>query len=193
MNATRTSKHEEYFDYLNRRSALGKLYRRHILYPQLMSMLQGRCLDVGCGLGDMLSFRGDTVGVDVNAHTVAYCQRLGLDARVMQPDELPLGDGEFDSALLDNVIEHLLDPQALLREVRRILRKGGTLLVGVPGIKGWASDADHKVHYDEQSLKRCVESAGYQAVRTIHMPLWQSEFLSRRMRQYCIYTMFRST
>jgi SAM-dependent methyltransferase len=186
------NKHEEYFHYLNRRSTLGRLYRRHVLYPRLTGMLEGRCLDVGCGLGDMLSFHDGTVGVDVNAHTVAYCQNLGLDARVMEPDKLPLGDGEFDSALLDNVLEHLLDPQPLLQEIRRVLRKGGPLLVGVPGIKGWASDADHKVFYDEGALRQRVESAGFESVRTIHMPLWRSEFLSRRLRQYCVYSMFRS-
>jgi SAM-dependent methyltransferase len=192
MNTNKNNAYAEYFQYLNRRSTLGKLYRRHVLYPRLTTLLEGRCIDIGCGIGDMMSFRRGTVGVDINPHTVAYCQRLGLDARLMQPNLLPVGDCEFDSALLDNVIEHLPDPRELLQEISRVLHKGGILLVGVPGIKGWAADPDHKIYYDEQNLKRCVESAGYQSVGITYMPLWQSGFLSRRMTQYCIYIKFRS-
>jgi SAM-dependent methyltransferase len=183
--------HEDYFRYLTRTSLKGRLYHRYLLYPKLDRMLRGRCLDVGCGLGGMLAFRRNTVGVDVNPHTVADCRRRGLDARVMEPDRLPLRDAEFDSVLLDNVLEHLEQPAPLLGEIRRVLRPGGILVAGVPGQRGWTRDPDHKVFYDEDSLEACVEAAGFVRTRTAFAPLWRSRFLSRKVLQYCVFMQFR--
>lgn len=183
--------HDEYFAYLQRRSAIGALYRRHWLYPRLTRRLRGRCLDVGCGIGDMLTFRvGDTVGVDVNPRTVAYCRSRGAAAFTMEPDRLPFAAGVFDSALLDNVLEHIAQPMPLLAEVRRVIKPGGQVLIGVPGRCGWASDPDHKVFYGEGELKACVEPLGFHLREVFHTPLWRSAWLDRNIRQYCVYGLF---
>jgi SAM-dependent methyltransferase len=178
---------EEYSRYLLKRSALGKLYREHWLYPRLCRSMKGRTLDIGCGIGDMLAFRADTVGVDINEHNVGHCKQRGLDARVMQVDKLPFGAAAFDSVLLDNVLEHISDPSPLLAEVRRVLRADGRVVVGVPGRYGQSWDSDHKVFYDESRLQSLAEQHGFRVVRFIHMPLWKSGLLSRRLRQYCVY------
>ena len=182
--------HDEYFNYLSRRSRLGAVYRARWLYPRLARRLRGRTLDIGCGIGDMLVYRADTVGVDINPRTVAYCHSRGAAAHVMQPDQLPFGEGEFDSALLDNVLEHLSLPGPLLSEVRRVLRASGQLLIGVPGRCGWASDPDHKVFYGEGELKACVEPLGFHLREVFHTPLWRSPWLDRNIRQYCVYGLF---
>lgn len=187
------SEHIDYFEYLQTRSRLGAFYRRHVLYPRICKRLKGRALDVGCGIGDMLVFRADTQGVDVNPHTVAYCRERGLNALHMEVDRLPQESGSFDSALLDNVLEHLASPHALLREIHRVLRTSGVLVVGVPGRKGWDSDADHKVFYDENSLTTTVSAVGFSRIETFHAPFIRSARLSRTLRQYCIYEMFVRT
>ena len=185
-----TIEHSEYFRYLRTRSVLGGLYRRHVLYPRICKRLDGRTIDVGCGIGDMLTYRNQTYGVDVNPHTVAYCRSIGLEAVHMEMDRLPHGSDSFDSALLDNVLEHLVDPQPLLLEIHRVLRFGGRLVVGVPGRKGWESDDDHKVYYDELALRETVCAAGFEAGETFYAPLWRSEVLSKSLRQYCVYQVF---
>ena len=183
---------EAYGEYLMRRSRLGGVYRRQFLYPRICDRLRGLTLDVGCGIGDFLRFRPGTVGVDVNPHTVAYCQSRGLEARLMEPDVLPFGDASFDSALMDNVLEHIAAPGALLRELRRVLRPGGLLLIGVPGVLGWACDSDHKVHYDERSLDATLRAGDFSPVGTFYAPLWRSAWLSRHLRQYCVFGLFRN-
>lgn len=182
--------HDQYFNYLRGRTRLGVVYRKFVLYPRVVRRLKGRLLDVGCGIGDMLSFRHDSVGVDVNERTVAYCVSQGLDARTMEPDVLPFAAGEFDSVLLDNVLEHIEAPAPLLRECWRVLRPGGRLLLGVPGVCGWNSDPDHKVRYDDRTLVAVGEGNGFRHIETFCTPLWRSEWLDRRVRQYCIYAAF---
>jgi SAM-dependent methyltransferase len=178
---------QDYSTYLRSRSSLGKLYRERWLYPRLCRLLKGATLDVGCGIGDMLAFRPEAVGVDINEHNVSYCRQHGLDAHLMPIDELPFAEATFDSVLLDNVLEHIADPSPLLKEIRRVLRKGGHVVIGVPGLRGQAADLDHKVFYDEESLRRLASRHGFKVEQFMYVPLWRSMFLSRRLRQYCVF------
>lgn len=181
---------EEYFDYLQSRSRLGVIYRNLWLYPRLSSRLNGRTLDLGCGIGDMLTYRDKTVGVDINPHTVAFCKARGSEAYLMHPNKLPFDSKEFSSVLMDNVLEHLAEPVPLLTEVRRVLLAKGRLLIGVPGLKGWHSDPDHKILYDESDLVALVKPLGFCHIETFYTPLFYSDWLNRNMRQYCIYACF---
>jgi SAM-dependent methyltransferase len=179
-----------YHQYLLKRSRLGSIYRKWWLYPVLSRQLPGRVLDIGCGIGDFLKHRGaNTVGVDVNPHNVASCVRDGLDAHVITGGKYPFGDAVFDSAITDNVLEHLPEPNPLLDEARRVLKPGGTLLVGVPGRRGYASDPDHKRFYDRQTLRQTLESFGFKTKRMISMPLPLS-WLDENVSQYCVYGVF---
>lgn len=180
----------DYFDSLIRRKRVGLWYRNAWLYPRICRHLRGRVLDVGCGIGDMVSYRSQTVGVDVNPKAVAYCQRRGLTVQRMDPDLLPFRDGEFDGAVLDNVLEHLEEPGSLLSEIYRVLRSGAGFVVGVPGESGFASDPDHKRHYSETALIHRLRSAGFDPVRVFHQPL-RSRLLDRYFRYYAIYGVFR--
>ena len=183
-----SNQNEIYFAYLKKRSTLGALYRRYLLYPKLNQYLHGRTLDVGCGLGDMLLFRNNTVGVDINQLNVQYCTSMGLDVYLMERDVLPFPDLSFDSVLLDNVLEHIEKPDDLLREIRRVLKPGGNLMIGVPGILGMQSDLDHKVFYSEETLESLANKMSFKVEHIFYAPLWRSHFLSQIIRQYCIYT-----
>jgi SAM-dependent methyltransferase len=181
--------HDTYFQYLCSRSTLGLFYRRWFLYPRLRFYLTGEVLDVGCGLGDFVASRPGTVGVDINPNTVAYCIQRGLPAHLMTDGRLPFAESRFDGVVLDNVLEHLTEPSSLLREIHRVLKHHGTLLVGVPGECGYASDPDHKVYYDARRLVDELSSAGFVMRKLFYVP-WQSTLLNKLMRQYCLYGVF---
>lgn len=183
------SNYQEYFTYLRGRSFKSRVYRHWWLYPRLARHLSGKVLDVGCGIGDMLRYRPNTVGVDINPHTVTWCRQQGLEAHVMEPDRLPFGDGEFEGVIFDNVLEHIAAPQPLLAEARRVLKPGGRVIAGVPGEKGYRSDSDHKVYYDEPGLVRLMEANGFKRHAILRMPL-PLPGLSGWMRQYCLYGVF---
>ena len=180
-----------YFAYLKTRSWRAQLYRRIFLYPLLNRHISGAALDVGCGLGDMLEFRPNTVGADVNPHAVDYCRSRGFDAHLIEDGRLPFAAESFDTVVLDNVLEHVPSPQPLLDEIHRVLKRDGRVLVGVPGERGYASDSDHKVFYDEPTLTATLAGAGFECDRVFHVPC-RARMLSRVLRQYCVYALFRA-
>lgn len=181
--------YKSYFEYLKRRSPLGLIYRKYWLYPKLDRYLSGNVLDIGCGLGDFLRFRPTTIGVDISPETVNWCVSQGLDARIMQPNLLDFPDNFFNGVVLDNVLEHLEHPESLLAEIKRILVPDGIFLVGVPGIKGYKSDADHKKYYNQNSLISGLKMSGFSCVKLFHMPI-RFPFLDKLISQYCIYGVF---
>ncbi len=98
-------------------------------------------LDVGCGRGyllDLLAARGlrGLHGVDVFADVAS--PRWGYtSADVTQP--LPFGDASFACVVAGEILEHVPDPDALLREIRRVLVPGGTLVLSTPNLASWAN------------------------------------------------------
>ena len=181
---------EQYFNYLKQRSVLGSIYRKYFLYPKLNHYLKGEMLDIGCGIGDMLAYRAHSIGVDVNEFNVEFCKLRGFDVYQMPVNKLPFQGERFDSILLDNVLEHIEDPLPLLIEIKRVMRTNGVLLIGVPGVKGYASDSDHKVFYDESKLTALATKAGFGVKVSLHAPLWKSHLFSTILKQYCIYTLW---
>lgn len=183
------NKNNQYFDYLTKRSKLGWLYRNFFLYPRLSRELIGSTLDIGCGIGDFLAYRKGTVGVDVNPRLVEYCLKRGLNASVMEVNKLPFPDATFSSLILDNVLEHIEEPMPLLKEMWRVMKPNGRLIVGVPGTRGYASDPDHKIFYSENLLCELFIPNGWNIKHIFSMPM-KSAWLDKNMRQYCLYASF---
>jgi ubiquinone/menaquinone biosynthesis C-methylase UbiE len=95
-------------------------------------------LDVGCGEGITLERivkkfpHRNILGIDDSAEKVQICQNFGLPARLGNAYELPFEADSFDCCLLLEVIEHLQDPSRAFREIHRVLRKRGLLLLIFP-------------------------------------------------------------
>jgi SAM-dependent methyltransferase len=93
-----------------------------------------RALDAACGPGivtEALSAAGlRAVGVDLTAEMVAEA-RAGRRGTFVRGDasRLPFGDGVFDVALSRNALHHMEGPAAIVREMARVLRPGGRLVV----------------------------------------------------------------
>ena len=182
--------YKQYFSYLINRSKIAFLYRKFWLYPIILYKLNGKILDVGCGIGDLLSYKKNIIGVDINPCAVSYCKNKGLDARIMKVNKLPFNSKTFDCIVLDNVLEHIRDPLPLLDEISRVIKKHGILIIGVPGIKGYSYDPDHKKYYTKTTLISLMSSQGYINQSIYGMPL-NIDWLSDKIRQYCIYARFK--
>ena len=176
--------------YLRTRSFKGLIYRKYWLFKKLNQQLNGKTLDLGAGLGDFVRHRKNTIGVEINPHNVKWCKSEGLDVKLMEVDKLPFDNQSFDSIIMDNVLEHILNPNKILAEIDRVLIKGGTILVGVPGILGFASDPDHKVFYSKELLVKTFINLGYSEKKLFSMPI-ELDWLDSRMKQYCYYGVFK--
>lgn len=91
--------------------------------------------DLGCGTGEFLPVlarrAGRVIGVDASPAMLEAARRRwpGADLRLGTLEHLPLADGEADACLCSLVLHHLADPGEGLREVARVLRVGGVLVV----------------------------------------------------------------
>lgn len=135
-----------------------------------------RILDVGCGTGAnllMLSNYGDAEGVDVSEDALAFCRERGLEnVKLGSAERLPYDDGTFDLVTALDVVEHLDDDLAGLREMRRVLRPGGRVLLFVPTFMflwGLQDDvSNHRRRYRMPELGRVLEQAGFEIERTTY-------------------------
>lgn len=95
-----------------------------------------RVLDLGCRSGALTRHFLDgnsVVGLDVDAAALEKAAALGIEpvqADVEEP--LPFEDGSFDAVVAGELFEHLRFPDALVAEIRRVLRPGGVLVGSVP-------------------------------------------------------------
>lgn len=99
-----------------------------------------RVLDVGCGFGEALAYhraRGCEVhGVEADRNIARVAARHGFDVHVGLFEPARYGEAAFDYVTMDQVIEHAVDPVAMLAGVRRVLRVGGTAVLSTPNAAG---------------------------------------------------------
>jgi SAM-dependent methyltransferase len=134
-------------------------------------------LDVGCGTGanlEMLSEFGRAGGVDVSAEALSFCQARGLqDVKLGAAEALPYEDNSFDLVTGLDVVEHLDDDLAGLKEMRRVLRRGGRTLLFVPAFMFlWGVQDDisnHRRRYTLKDLRRVVSEAGFEVERATYV------------------------
>lgn len=156
--------------YRGRREVLERVVRRLDLPPH------ARILDAGCGSGrNMVEFarHGAVTGVELSETSVAIARDRGAGEVVAGSVlEMPFADASFDLAASLDVIEHLEDDLAALRELRRVVAPGGALLVTVPAYQWLWSGHDEVNHhfrrYTRRSLQRAGEQAGWRQVRTTY-------------------------
>ena len=136
-------------------------------------------LDVGCGTGanlEMLAEFGDVEGVDVSAEALSFCKARGLEqVKLGAAEALPYDDNSFDLATGLDVVEHLDDDLGGLKEMWRVLRRDGRVLVFVPAFMFlWGVQDDisnHRRRYTMKSLKRVVSEAGFEVERATYVNL----------------------
>ena len=134
-----------------------------------------RILDVGCGTGGnlkLLSQFGNAEGVDISADALAFCRERGLEVKAGAAEDLPYEDATFDLVTALDVVEHLDDDVAGLREMRRVLRPGGRLLIFVPAFMWlWGVQDDishHRRRYRLPELRGALNEAGFEVERTTY-------------------------
>lgn len=94
----------------------------------------GKILDMGCFKGHFCKIMHDrgweTKGVDISREAIEFGKKeFGLDLYCGELKELALASGSFDVATLWGVIEHFKEPRSVIREIARVLKKKGLLVI----------------------------------------------------------------
>lgn len=139
---------------------------------------RGRLLEIGCGQGNFLrqaAARGfDVTGVEYSEFACDRA-RAALEGRgrVLHGEISVLAhEAEaYDVCVLCDVIEHVRSPAAFLREIRRLLRPGGVLLVVTPSLASWSARVlgsrwmefkeEHLIYYAPDTIRRQLTQAGF--------------------------------
>jgi SAM-dependent methyltransferase len=144
-------------------------YPAHIVAPPLIRFVRkyatGRILDLGCATGNYCThLKGlgyDIAGADVQPEYVRIAKSRGVEAYLIE-NGVPLPDGSFDTVLLFEVLEHLTDPVAVLKEARRLARRRVLMTTpnsgGIDALRAQGllfehfADMDHRNFFTEGSL-----------------------------------------
>ncbi|MDT4954117.1 MAG: hypothetical protein QOJ02_2255 [Acidobacteriota bacterium] len=135
-----------------------------------------RILDVGCGTGanlELLGKYGEASGVDVSQDALTFCRARGIEnVRHGEAEKLPFEDGSFDLVTGLDVVEHLDDDVAGLKEMWRVLKPGGRALLFVPAFMFlWGVQDDvshHRRRYTLPGLRKVVREAGFEVERATY-------------------------
>ena len=151
------------------------------ILKELLKMPRGKLLDLGCGNGNMLvrlrNTRFELYGADLSSEMIKEAQcRLGLDASLMVADaeNLPYEDSLFDILLCNASFHHYPNPRKALREMYRVLKPNGALLIG-EGYAAWPlrafinysfrySDSGDFHTYGQKELSTLLSESGFQSV-----------------------------
>ena len=134
-----------------------------------------RILDVGCGTGanlDMLAAFGNAEGVDVSDEALEFCRKKGLSVQKGLAEKLPFDDETFDITTALDVVEHLEDDLAGLRELYRVTKSGGRALIFVPAFMWlWGVQDDvsnHRIRYTRRQIVDRLQKAGFEIERATY-------------------------
>ena len=97
-------------------------------------LLTGRLLDVGCGqmpFRHLLPTGASYTGIDIPAAS-SFGMQQNADIVEFDGTRIPFPDNHFDAVLCTEVLEHAMAPEALIAEMHRVLRPGGSLVMTVP-------------------------------------------------------------
>lgn len=137
----------------------------------------GKFLDIGCATGNMMrkmkALGWDVYGVDLNEKAVKRANESGLtNAKIGFTHQLDFEDNFFDAVYLNQTLEHILDVDATMLEMRRVLKPGGELLIGTPstgsldfklfGKKSSIMDVPrHTYYFNPKNVSRLLQNYGF--------------------------------
>jgi SAM-dependent methyltransferase len=151
---------------------------RRVIVRRLVGKIIGnkpclRILDIGSGVGatlKQLEEMGVAFGVDISPEAIGYCRDRGCRRLCLVEEErLPFGDNSFDLVISMDILEHIDQEYRHLREYRRVLKKGGFLLITVPALSWLWSNHDranrHRRRYSRSGLRNLLVKEGWKIER----------------------------
>ena len=171
-----------YADYKGSQEYLAAEFRHILRDMAIAGATQGKLLEIGCAYGFFLdearaSF--EVCGVELAPEAVSSCRNRGLDV-VRQTDPSFLAErGPFDVAVMLDVIEHLEDPEDILRDLHKHMRPGGILVITTGDFGSIAARAmarrwrlmtppQHLWYFTTDAMAKVLERTGFRVTGITH-------------------------
>jgi len=161
-------------------------HRRFSEIKKLIEPTGGKILDIGCADGTLTKIILDyskanlVIGIDILPSSISFAKKRftgnkKLKFMVADAENLSFEKEEFDAIFCFDSIEHFLKPEKVLREIRRVLKKGGYLLILVhtnsllfraiwffwENTRGWIWKGTHINDFSKNGLRKMIASAGF--------------------------------
>jgi SAM-dependent methyltransferase len=161
--------HRRYEGWFGRHEAA---YLSELLAVRALLPLEGNGVEIGVGTGRFAAPFGIKVGLDPSKEMLAYAVARGISCVQGTAEALPLKGGSFDYALSVTTICFVDDPEAMLTEACRILKPGGSLVIGFidrtsavgePYLAGQAENVFYReaTFYSALEVSRLMRKAGF--------------------------------
>ncbi len=168
-----------------------KMWRARLKTLNNFSRRQGNLLDVGCAEGLFLELAREdgwqVTGTEISSFAVKY-GRGRLDLNILRGELKDIGfpDKTFDAVTMWHVLEHTRNPIIVLREIRRIIKDDGVLIMAIPNLDNtlsqWAyrlvkgkrmhlfdpSDRElHLYHFPLETIRLALEKTGFRVEKIV--------------------------
>ncbi len=145
-----------YNDYYPRKKIEMNSYKNHKKNGKLRGWINGefskavnwvppnsKVLEIGCGLGESLGYLKqigcDAYGVDPEKNLLIAANLFNYNVKIELFDSAYYESEFFDVVIMDQVIEHVINPFECLQKIHRILKKNGTAIISTPNAEGWGT------------------------------------------------------
>ncbi|MDD3150121.1 MAG: class I SAM-dependent methyltransferase [Candidatus Gastranaerophilales bacterium] len=157
----------------------------------LNSLPGGKILDIGCGLGFLLSElsdKFDKYGVEVSKCACNCAENYGkIFNGYLEDADFP--DEEFDVIVMHHVIEHVEKPEEIIKEIYRILKKNGHLLIATPDFDSACArrfgenyrmlhDKTHVSLFTNESMYRFLRDFGF-FIEKVEYPFFETRHFTK--------------
>lgn len=163
--------------------------------PDLFNRMDKTFLDIGCGLGDLLQLaiadQWQINGTEISPEAVLQAN-INIRDRILVGDilSLDLPEESFDLITIYHVIEHLIDPIAVLNKVKKLLKPDGILFIETPNLdslgakirgKKWSHiiPPEHINYYNPESLGNSLKFAGFDEFKVFSNAPYKIESISK--------------
>jgi glycosyltransferase involved in cell wall biosynthesis len=143
-----------------------------------------RILDAGCGSSIIAQSLNNVIAMDIKFEKVRFLRRHSIPVAQASAFSLPFKNESFDCLISSEVIEHVPMDDVLFTEMRRVLRPGGTLIIGTPDyatlgwriiepiygfVMPWGYKDEHITHYTHSSLCEVLKRHGFTVEETSYV------------------------
>lgn len=176
------------------KGGLGVKYWNYRDKVALRHVVGNRIIDIGCGEGITLEKLvkcypdRQITGIDSEPENIDICQKLGLPVQYGTIFNLPFEDDSIDCVLFFEVIEHLDKPEKALKEIHRVLKPAGRLIIIFPNdrmfmisrlltgmIKEAFYNAGHVMQWTPSKIRKALKLNSFLPLEQSNLPFmfWQ--------------------